>query len=167
MPLWHLGLWLLKGEPSYLFFFLFLWNVIWQIDFGVASLECLWGDDIRMGCNRNVRWQMQMQKLDLLLLGPAHSLTLMSKAKQRDRSWNCYENKQWLKSRSYIMLLQMGWEHPCSGSSWQQLLVALTQVWSQSEGQEGFNPNLLLTAWHTWTVQLHLPLIYWVAWMTD
>lgn len=45
------------------------------------------------------------------------------------------------------------------------LVCAVTQVWSQSEGQEGFNPNLLFTAWHTWAVQLHFPLIYWVAWM--
>lgn len=44
-------------------------------------------------------------------------------------------------------------------------ICAVTQVWSQSEGQEGFNPNLLFTAWHTWAVQLHFPLIYWVSWM--
>lgn len=50
-----------------------------------------------------------------------------------------------------------------SDSCW--LVYAVTQVWSQSEGQEGFNPNLLLAAWHTWALQLHFPLIYRVAWM--
>lgn len=45
-------------------------------------------------------------------------------------------------------------------------MVAPTQVWSQSAGQEGFNPNLLFTAWHIWAVQLHFPLIHWAAWMT-
>ena len=46
--------------------------------------------------------------------------------------------------------------------------LSVLQVWSQSEGQEGFNPNLLLsrlTAWHTLAVQLHFPLIYRAAWM--
>lgn len=55
---------------------------------------------------------------------------------------------------------------PPGSSCWR--VSALTQVWSQSQGQEGFNPNLLLsrlTAWHTWAMQLHFPLIYSDAWM--
>lgn len=109
-------------------------------------------------------------EMNLLLQGfSAFMWEMMLDTKCRHLHSNCYENKLWpivgkpcnaftdgVRTSAFLLS-----QETAVSSSW-------TQVWSQSEGQEGFNPNLLLsllTAWHTWAVQLHFPLICWAAWM--